>query len=124
MNPRRSLSGTMSPSLPPPRWGRAGVGVGVLSVTVSVLRKTSPHPNPSPSRGGAAKQRSMPATPAWPPKSLPRLFLRQPLGEGSAVELDAKQANYLGNVMRLGIGAELLVFDGNSGEWLARVAAA
>jgi len=66
----------------------------------------------------------MPATPAWPPKSLPRLFLRQPLGEGSAVELDAKQANYLGNVMRLGIGAELLVFDGNSGEWLARVAAA
>lgn len=63
----------------------------------------------------------MPATPAWPPKSLPRLFVRQPLGEGAAVQLDPAQANYLGNVMRLGIGAELLVFDGRSGEWLARV---
>jgi 16S rRNA (uracil1498-N3)-methyltransferase len=64
----------------------------------------------------------VPATPAWPPKSLPRLFVRQPLSEGARVELDAAQANYLGNVMRLGIGAELLVFDGRSGEWLARIA--
>jgi 16S rRNA (uracil1498-N3)-methyltransferase len=64
----------------------------------------------------------MPAIPAWPPKSLPRLFVRQPLGEGVGVELDAAQANYLGNVMRLGVGAELPVFDGLSGEWLARIA--
>jgi 16S rRNA (uracil1498-N3)-methyltransferase len=64
----------------------------------------------------------MPATPAWPPKSLPRLFVRQPLGDGVAVELDAGQATYLGNVMRLGVGAELLVFDDISGEWLARIA--
>lgn len=64
----------------------------------------------------------MPATPAWPPKSLPRLFVRQPLGEGVTVELNSAQANYLANVMRLGAGAELLVFDGLSGEWLARVA--
>jgi 16S rRNA (uracil1498-N3)-methyltransferase len=63
----------------------------------------------------------MPATPAWPPKSLPRLFVREPLAEGSRVDLDATQANYLGNVMRLGQGAELLVFDGRSGEWLARI---
>jgi 16S rRNA (uracil1498-N3)-methyltransferase len=66
----------------------------------------------------------MPATPAWPPKSLPRLFVRQPLSEGAAVELDARQANYLGNVLRLSAGAELLVFDGTSGEWLARIAEA
>jgi 16S rRNA (uracil1498-N3)-methyltransferase len=64
----------------------------------------------------------VPATPAWPPKSLPRLFVRQPLSEGESVELDASQANYLGNVMRLGVGAELLAFDGHSGEWLARIA--
>ena len=64
----------------------------------------------------------MPATPAWPPKSLPRLFVRTPLDEGATVELDTNQANYLGNVMRLGPGAELLVFDGRSGEWLARIA--
>ena len=63
----------------------------------------------------------MPATPAWPPKSLPRLFVRHELSEGVTVELDAGQANYLGNVMRLGVGTELLVFDGFSGEWLARI---
>lgn len=64
----------------------------------------------------------MPATPAWPPKSLPRLFVREPLGEGSHVQLDGRQANYLGNVLRMTTGGELLVFDGASGEWLARIA--
>ena len=66
----------------------------------------------------------MPATPAWPPKSLPRLFVKQPLEEGTLVELDARQANYLGNVLRLNSGAQLLAFDGFSGEWLARISAA
>jgi 16S rRNA (uracil1498-N3)-methyltransferase len=63
----------------------------------------------------------MPATPAWPPKSLPRLFVRTALSEAASVPLDSGQANYLGNVMRLSVGAELLVFDGHSGEWLARI---
>jgi 16S rRNA (uracil1498-N3)-methyltransferase len=40
------------------------------------------------------------------------------------VDLDAGQANYLGNVLRLGVGAELHLFDGQSGEWLARIAMA
>jgi 16S rRNA (uracil1498-N3)-methyltransferase len=66
----------------------------------------------------------MPATPAWPPKSLPRLFVREPLGEGARIDLDTAQANYLGNVLRLREDAELLVFDGISGEWLARIASA
>jgi len=66
----------------------------------------------------------MPATPAWPPKSLPRLHLRAELGEGARIDLDARQANYLGNVMRLGEGAEILLFDGKSGEWLGRIAEA
>lgn len=66
----------------------------------------------------------MPATPAWPPSSLPRLFVRQPLRDGARVELDARQANYLGNVLRMAIGSELLLFDGHSGEWLARIAEA
>ena len=65
----------------------------------------------------------MPATPAWPPKSLPRLFVRQSLNRGASVELEPGQANYLGNVMRLKAGDEALVFDGASGEWLARVSA-
>lgn len=64
----------------------------------------------------------MPGIPAWPPKSLPRLFVAQALSEGLRVELDAGQVNYLGNVLRLGIGAEVLLFDDVSGEWLARIA--
>src|SRR5438270_336211 len=63
----------------------------------------------------------MPATPAWPPRSLPRLFVRATLAEGATVELDPVQANYLGNVLRLGPGAELLIFNGRSGEWLGRI---
>jgi 16S rRNA (uracil1498-N3)-methyltransferase len=66
----------------------------------------------------------MPATPAWPPKSLPRLFVREQLGPDARIEVDAGQANYLGNVLRLGTGAELLAFDGHSGEWLVRIAQA
>ena len=63
----------------------------------------------------------MPATPAWPPKSLPRLFAGGPLGPGISIDLDSKQANYLGNVMRLKTGDQALLFDGASGEWLAIV---
>jgi 16S rRNA (uracil1498-N3)-methyltransferase len=48
--------------------------------------------------------------------------VRHALGEGASVTLDAAQANYLGNVLRLGAGAELLLFDGETGEWLARIA--
>jgi 16S rRNA (uracil1498-N3)-methyltransferase len=66
----------------------------------------------------------MPATPAWPPRSLPRLYVEASLGAGARVELDAAQANYLGNVMRLKEGDQLLLFDGASGEWLAEVAEA
>jgi len=66
----------------------------------------------------------MPATPAWPPKSLPRLYVATPLGAGVNVMLDAAQANYLGNVLRLKEGDRLLLFDGMSGEWLAAIAEA
>jgi 16S rRNA (uracil1498-N3)-methyltransferase len=66
----------------------------------------------------------MPAVPAWPPKALPRLFIRTPLSEGATVELVSAQAYYLGNALRLGEGAQLLVFDGASGEWLGRIVAA
>jgi 16S rRNA (uracil1498-N3)-methyltransferase len=49
------------------------------------------------------------------------LFVRAALSADARVELDAAQANYLGNVMRFGVGSELLLFDGASGEWLARI---
>ena len=63
----------------------------------------------------------MPATPAWPPRSLPRLYVAPPLGEGVLVTLDPGQANYLGTVLRLGVGGEVLLFNGADGEWLARI---
>jgi len=66
----------------------------------------------------------MPTTPAWPPRSLPRLYVAPPLGEGVLVTLDGSQANYLGNVLRLKEGADVLLFDGVGGEWLATVAEA
>ncbi|HZV85446.1 MAG TPA: RsmE family RNA methyltransferase, partial [Brevundimonas sp.] len=66
----------------------------------------------------------MPATPAWPPRSLPRLFVDQPLADCAAVLLDGKPAHYLANVLRLAEGAQVLLFDGQSGEWHAVIEAA
>jgi 16S rRNA (uracil1498-N3)-methyltransferase len=53
---------------------------------------------------------------------LPRLFVETPLGAKAQVALDAAQANYLGNVLRLRVGDGVLLFDGESGEWLASIA--
>ncbi len=50
-----------------------------------------------------------------------RLYVEQPLGPGQAVALDEAAANYLFNVLRLGPGAELALFNDSDGEWLARV---
>lgn len=50
-----------------------------------------------------------------------RLFLEQRLCAGLEVAGTRAQANYLLNVMRLAEGAEILVFDGETGEWRARV---
>jgi len=66
----------------------------------------------------------MPATPAWPPASLPRLFVETPLTEGASLTLDGAPANYLGNVLRLGAGEQVKLFDDLSGEWLAEIAEA
>ena len=66
----------------------------------------------------------MPATPAWPPSSLPRLFVDETLAEGLALTLDGAAANYLANVLRLGPGAQVKLFDDRTGEWLAEIAEA
>ncbi|POF34625.1 16S rRNA (uracil1498-N3)-methyltransferase [Roseibium marinum] len=51
-----------------------------------------------------------------------RLFLRHILAEGARIEADRGQANYLLNVLRLKDGDFVLVFNGNDGEWLAKIA--
>lgn len=52
---------------------------------------------------------------------LQRLFVTEPLTEGQAFEAKPDQAHYLLNVLRMGEGAELLVFNGREGEWRATV---
>ncbi|MBL0923652.1 MAG: 16S rRNA (uracil(1498)-N(3))-methyltransferase [Sphingomonadaceae bacterium] len=66
----------------------------------------------------------MPATPAWPPKSTPRLFVEQPLAEGSEVHVAGNAAHYLLGVMRLKEGAPVKLFDDVSGEYLATISSA
>lgn len=53
-----------------------------------------------------------------------RLYVEHPLGPGQSVPLGRDQANYLFNVMRLGVGAEVALFNGRDGEWRAEVAEA
>lgn len=65
----------------------------------------------------------MPATPAWPPQSTPRLFTPEPLAPGLR-RIDGPPAHYLLSVMRLREGDPVKLFDDATGEWLAVVAAA
>jgi 16S rRNA (uracil1498-N3)-methyltransferase len=64
----------------------------------------------------------MPASPAWPPQSTPRLFVDQLLSDDIELRIDGGQAHYLLNVMRTKAGAPLKLFDNQSGEWLGEVA--
>jgi 16S rRNA (uracil1498-N3)-methyltransferase len=52
----------------------------------------------------------------------PRLFVDGPLAGGQSVALERDQTNYLGNVLRLGAGDSVLVFNGRDGEWQAEIA--
>ena len=51
----------------------------------------------------------------------PRLFVDAPLREGERIALERNQSNYLGNVLRLGSGESILVFNGRDGEWRAAI---
>ena len=66
----------------------------------------------------------MPATPAWPQRSAPRLFVSERLADGAQIELDGPAAHYLGKVMRVGPGDAVVLCDDATGEWTARVIAA
>jgi 16S rRNA (uracil1498-N3)-methyltransferase len=52
-----------------------------------------------------------------------RLFLRATLSGGASVDLEQTQANYLVNVLRLGEGSAVLVFNGVDGEWKGKLVA-
>ncbi len=63
----------------------------------------------------------MPATPAWPPKSAPRLFVDPPLETGATIPIEGAQAHYLIKVMRAAEGDVVILCDDVTGEWAARV---
>ncbi|MFZ9395739.1 MAG: 16S rRNA (uracil(1498)-N(3))-methyltransferase [Erythrobacter sp.] len=63
----------------------------------------------------------MPATPAWPPRSAPRLFVEERLSDGSMLSLEGSKAHYLSKVMRLRTGDAVILCDNATGEWAARV---
>ncbi|MGB5076273.1 MAG: RsmE family RNA methyltransferase, partial [Sphingorhabdus sp.] len=66
----------------------------------------------------------MPATPTWPPKSTPRLFIDEPLHVGLQVHVSGGPAHYLVGVMRLKPGAPVKLFDDQNGEFLATICSA
>ncbi len=63
----------------------------------------------------------MPATPAWPPRSAPRLFVHDELAADRVVTVDGNQAHYLSKVMRVRDGDAVILCDDITGEWAARV---
>lgn len=50
-----------------------------------------------------------------------RLYISHPFERGQDLSLPDSQSHYLQKVMRLGIGAEILIFNGAQGEWLAKI---
>jgi len=54
---------------------------------------------------------------AYEPRT--RLYVPDDLSAGASVALDAPQAHYLRNVLRLGRGAPVALFNGHDGEWRA-----
>ena len=66
----------------------------------------------------------MAATPAWPPRSAPRLFVTTHLAQGSSVVIEGGQAHYLSKVMRVAPGDAVILCDDKSGEWACAVSSA
>ncbi|WP_370339684.1 16S rRNA (uracil(1498)-N(3))-methyltransferase [Parvularcula marina] len=54
-------------------------------------------------------------------KPPPRLFLSSDLEAGAGLPLDGARWHYLHNVLRLGEGDEVLLFNGRDGEWRAHI---
>ncbi|MER9682545.1 16S rRNA (uracil(1498)-N(3))-methyltransferase [Mesorhizobium sp. M0184] len=52
-----------------------------------------------------------------------RLFVPDGLGPDIEFDIGPQQSHYLSHVLRLGEGAEILVFNGRDGEWSAAIAA-
>lgn len=69
---------------------------------------------PTPSRNSVRKGGNMASG-----SSGQRLFVRSRLSAGAVLDIDRNQMNYLVNVLRLGNGDAIRVFNGEDGEWRA-----
>src|SRR3954447_9159074 len=65
--------------------------------------------------GGGGGRGPAPMPPA------PRLYVPDDLRPGATLALAEGQAHYLRNVLRLGAGAGLALFNGRDGEWRGRI---
>ena len=63
----------------------------------------------------------MPATPAWPRRSAPRLFVAQRLAPGERLIVEGNQGHYLATVMRVAAGDAVVLCDDQTGEWATSV---
>jgi len=50
-----------------------------------------------------------------------RLYVEFDLEQGRPISCTKEHAHYLGNVLRLGVGDHVLLFNGRDGEWLGRI---
>ena len=53
--------------------------------------------------------------------TMQRLYVTESLAEGQAIAATPEQLNYLANVLRMGDGTDVLLFNGRDGEWKARL---
>lgn len=66
----------------------------------------------------------MTATPAWPPRSAPRLFVSGPIAADARIVIEGGQAHYLSRVMRVAPGDAVIACDDETGEWACEVVSA
>ena len=64
-----------------------------------------------------------PKTPAWPPKSAPRLFVDTFIEPSAPIAITGTQAHYLSRVMRASEGDTVILCDDRSGEWACQITA-
>ncbi|MDX1738912.1 MAG: RsmE family RNA methyltransferase, partial [Alphaproteobacteria bacterium] len=55
------------------------------------------------------------------PKASTRLYVTSDLAKGLACDLSQDQAHYLRSVLRLQVGAKVILFNGKDGEWLGEI---
>lgn len=56
-----------------------------------------------------------------PPPEAPHIFTAQPLAEGAEIELEERAARHVAGALRLRAGAALRLFNGQGGEYAARI---